>query len=138
MMKKLRPVAAVVLQKGDRYLLVRKPRKNNAWQFPQGGVDIGETLAEAVMRELAEECGSDLQVDLFPDQIAEYRYEFPADFLRHHSEFAGARVTFFKAKYISGEPKVDGEEIVEARWCMKKEIENLVAEKYWEVVKSCL
>ncbi len=32
---------------------------NIAWQMPQGGIDEGETLEEAVMRELLEEIGTD-------------------------------------------------------------------------------
>lgn len=135
-MKKYRPVAAIVVERKGKYLLVRKPRADHAWQFPQGGVDIGETLVEAAMRELSEECGYDLSVEIIPEQVGEYRYAFPDDFVRHDGKFSGARVVFFKAKYISGEPKVDGEEIVEARWCSKKEIESLVNESYWEVVKE--
>ncbi len=138
MMKKYRPVAAIAVQKKEQWLLVRKPRKENAWQFPQGGVDRGETFVNALTRELAEECGFGLQVDLLSDKVAEYQYDFPADFLRHHGEFGGARVVFFKASWISGESEVDNEEIIESRWCQKGEIKNLVEKKYWEVVKIFL
>lgn len=137
-MKKYRPVAAIIVQRGAQWLLVRKPRKDNAWQFPQGGVDAGEILIEAAKRELAEECGLELQVNISSDTVGEYQYDFPSDFLRHHGEFVGARVSFFKAKYISGEPEVDNSEIVEARWCKKEEIQNLVEKKYWEVVEAIL
>jgi 8-oxo-dGTP pyrophosphatase MutT (NUDIX family) len=137
-MKKYRSVAAIIVERENQYLLVRKPRKSHAWQFPQGGVDEGETFLEAAKRELAEECGGDLQVEILSNKVAEYQYDFPSDFLRHHGEFAGASVTFFKAKYISGEPEVDNSEIVEARWCEKEEIQNLVEKKYWEVVKGML
>lgn len=137
-MKQYRSVAAIILEREGKYLLVRKPRKNNAWQFPQGGVDAGEILIEAAKRELAEECGSDLQVEILPDKVIEYQYDFPSDFMRHHGEFTGARVTFFKAKYISGEVNIDNNEIVEARWCDREEIKNLVEEKYWEVVAGIL
>lgn len=32
--------------------------KNNFWQMPQGGIDIGESEKEAMMRELLEEIGT--------------------------------------------------------------------------------
>lgn len=137
-MGKYRLVAAIMVQKGNKWLLVRKPRKDNAWQFPQGGVDIGETLVEAATRELSEECGYDLSVEIIPEQVGEYKYDFPVDFIRHHGKFSGARVVFFNAMWIFGEAKVDNNEIVEARWCLREEIQNLVEEKYWEVVEGML
>jgi 8-oxo-dGTP pyrophosphatase MutT (NUDIX family) len=133
-MKKYRSVAAIAVEREGKWLLVRKPRKENAWQFPQGGVDEGESFVQAAERELREECGANLKIKFSPEPVAEYRYDFPADFLRHNGEFLGANVLFFQAKHISGEPKVDNEEIVEARWCTQKEIKDLVEEEYWEIL----
>lgn len=137
-LKKLRPVAAIVIQKNNKYLLVKKPRKNNAWQFPQGGVDPGETHAQAALRELAEECGSDIQVELDPKTIGHYEYSFPEDFVRHHGEFFGAKVVFFKAKYISGEVQVDGKELIGFEWLENKEIQTKVSTDYWQAINKFL
>lgn len=74
------------------YLLVRKPRKNHAWQFPQGGQDEGETAAEAALRELEEECGSSLKVKLIDNMpIGHYSYKFPKGFNRSDNT-TGAKV----------------------------------------------
>lgn len=56
-----------------------------SWQFPQGGVDDGESSAEALWRELAEELGVALPREAFrlvraaPDPV---HYDFPASVLR--------------------------------------------------------
>jgi ADP-ribose pyrophosphatase YjhB (NUDIX family) len=49
-------VGAIALD-GDRVLLVRRGQRPEAgrWSIPGGRVEVGETLAEAVVRELAEE-----------------------------------------------------------------------------------
>lgn len=53
-------VAAVIRDGEDRLLIGQRPahkRHGGLWEFPGGKVDPGETLAEAVARELEEELG---------------------------------------------------------------------------------
>lgn len=74
------------------YLLVKKPRKHHAYQFPQGGQDPGETASEAALRELREECGSNLKVRLVDKSpIGAYQYKFPPKFNRW-DDSVGAKV----------------------------------------------
>jgi len=56
-------VGAVVLD-GDRVLLVKRGRAPGAgkWSLPGGLVHLGETTREAVVREVAEECGLAISV----------------------------------------------------------------------------
>lgn len=53
-------VVAGFLKKGDKFLLVRRPlnkKRGGLWEFPGGKVEDGETLKEAIERELKEELG---------------------------------------------------------------------------------
>jgi 8-oxo-dGTP pyrophosphatase MutT (NUDIX family) len=55
-------VRAVVLDSADRMLLLQvgelgNPEFGTAWELPGGGIEAGETHAEAVIRELREETG---------------------------------------------------------------------------------
>lgn len=45
----------VVFNKNGNVLLCRRKGSLNSWQFPQGGIDTGETPEEAAIRELEEE-----------------------------------------------------------------------------------
>jgi len=64
-----RPIVGVgaVVWRDDRVLLVRrgKPPRAGQWSIPGGGQKLGETLQEAITREVAEEAGLGLaSVDL--------------------------------------------------------------------------
>src|SRR5437764_13140291 len=56
-----RPIVGVlaVVMRGDRALVVRRanPPLSGRWGFPGGVLELGETVAQAAMRELFEETG---------------------------------------------------------------------------------
>lgn len=56
-------VGAVVLH-GDRVLLVRRGGQPSSgkWSLPGGLVELGETTADAIRRELQEECAIDVEL----------------------------------------------------------------------------
>lgn len=83
-----RPVVGVgaVVWRGEQVLLVRRgrPPKAGQWSLPGGGQHVGETLAEAVEREVREETGLALRdlhllttvdlIDRDPDGRVRYHY----------------------------------------------------------------
>ncbi len=60
-----RPIAGVaaVIFKGDEILLTRRgnPPGKGLWGLPGGVVELGETVREAVVREVREECGIEVE-----------------------------------------------------------------------------
>ncbi|MEM5804516.1 MAG: NUDIX domain-containing protein [Candidatus Aenigmatarchaeota archaeon] len=60
-----RVMATAIIRKGNRYLLLKRSRRNKMysgqWQFPEGGVEFGETPLEALKRELHEETGLNIR-----------------------------------------------------------------------------
>ncbi|KAF9911363.1 54S ribosomal protein L17 mitochondrial [Linnemannia zychae] len=123
------------------YLIVKKPRDQHAWQFPQGGVRVCENLQEATGRELSEECGSNMDlwfVGRVP--IGHYQYNFPKDFVAKSDAptVKGAKVFFMKAHIFAGQAQVDNKEVVDFAWVTKQEMKDYVAPEYYEAVKDML
>ena len=124
---------------GNTFLIVKKPRKTHAWQFPQGGTEGAENGIKAAQRELAEECGQDLKVKfLFDQPIGKYKYFFPADFKRHNEKFRGARVRFFLAEFVSGEVEIDPAELESYQWVTREELPKYFEKDYWGAVGKFL
>lgn len=82
-----RPGVGAMLLNGEGKVFVgrrsgvrRGPRGANVWQMPQGGIDDGETPAMAVMRELAEETGTD-KADIIAETKGWLTYDLPDDLI---------------------------------------------------------
>ena len=77
----------IVVCNDEGRLLWAKRIGQNAWQFPQGGIQAGETLEQALYRELDEEIG------LQPDEVQIVHhtrnwlhYRLPKNFIRHNMD----------------------------------------------------
>lgn len=77
-------VGIIVVNRENRLLWAKRQGQTNAWQFPQGGVQQGESIQEAMYREMGEELG------LSPDDVACIAvnrrwvfYTLPPHFRRH-------------------------------------------------------
>jgi mutator protein MutT len=103
-------VGAVVWD-GSRVLLVRrgKPPARDTWSLPGGLVELGETAADAVRREVREECGIEVEVaDLLG--VFEPVFREPDGRIRYHYV-----VLDYLAHCRDGELRV-GDDAAEARW----------------------
>jgi NAD+ diphosphatase len=100
---RLAPAVIVLIRRGDEVLLARNGRfGRRMFSTVAGFVEPGETLEDAVRREVLEEVGVELGDVRY---VGSQPWPFP------HSLMLG-----FDADWASGDIRVDGEEIVEAAW----------------------
>ncbi|WP_404407931.1 NUDIX hydrolase [Jeotgalibacillus malaysiensis] len=133
-------VSANVVNDQGQTLLVKTHLRPDTWETPGGQVEPGEPLDQALSREVLEETG----LVISPAGITGVYYNVTKHLL----------AVVFKAKYISGDIKIQPEEIKEAKFvelteenigqyitrpnmqsrtldCMKAE--NVVPYETWEV-----
>ncbi|CAB4391827.1 unnamed protein product [Rhizophagus irregularis] len=122
------------------YLIVKKPRDEHAWQFPQGGVNNRESLIQAAARELEEECGNKMDVWFVGRRpIGCYKYTHPKNFVREDDkDTKGSMVFFMKAHIFAGQVHVDQKEIVDFAWVTKQEMKDFVTSNYYSAVLDML
>jgi len=74
-----RPAVAAILQdRSGRILICERADALGAWQFPQGGIETGETPVAALMREVLEEISLPRTAYSISSVRGPYRYRFPA------------------------------------------------------------
>lgn len=128
---------AVFRRREDTFemLLVHKPRKNDAWQLPQGGCEDGEGAKEAAAREIYEEAGLSPEIIGVSDEV--YQYDFPKSYRRFRPDnICGQRVEYVLAKVPEDVTvTVDNVEIDDFVWVTKKELPTYLKRKvYRELV----
>ncbi|MGM0518229.1 MAG: RNA pyrophosphohydrolase [Campylobacterota bacterium] len=104
--KNFRPnVAAIVLSSKYPHkceiFIASRTDVENAWQFPQGGIDDGESAKEALYRELEEEIGTrDVEI------VAEYpqwvSYEFPPAIAKKMQPYDGQIQKYYLVRLKKG------------------------------------
>lgn len=112
-------VSAAIIRNG-RVLIVRRanPPAHGLYTLPGGVVESGESLTEALQREIVEETGLAIE----PVALAGHREVIMRD------EAGRAKRHFvilaFAARWVSGEPKLN-EELHDAQWLLPAEIAGL-------------
>ncbi|WP_304342625.1 RNA pyrophosphohydrolase [Campylobacter ureolyticus] len=99
MKKNYRPnVAAIIMSSlypfEMKFFLAKRVDIKDAWQFPQGGIDKGETPKMALFRELKEEIGTD-KVEIIAEYPKWLSYDFPEDVLEKMKPYSGQIQKYF-------------------------------------------
>jgi 8-oxo-dGTP diphosphatase len=113
-------VGGVVI-KEDRVLLVRrgKPPSEGEWAIPGGSVELGETLQEAVQREILEETGITIRVGKDPIHVFDDVRKDNAGHIRFHYV-----ILDFSGEFLRGKVKA-ADDAKDARWVSPEDFSQL-------------
>ncbi|KAJ8661211.1 hypothetical protein O0I10_002960 [Lichtheimia ornata] len=115
------------------YLVVHKPGSEQPWQFPQGQIDSTEYLHEAAERQLADDCGKDMDVWFVGRQPISHFKQAPS---RKNDEL-GVKTFFMKARVYAGQVKPN-KDVSDYAWLTKEELESKLSPEYYNAVKDSL
>jgi len=130
-----RPNVGIMISDGLGKLFWAKRIGQDAWQFPQGGINSGEKPETALYRELYEEVGLEsADVEVIASTRGWLRYRLPANMQRKHSKplCVGQKQKWFMLKLLSEESKVC------LTRCSKPEFDSWKWVNYWYPVNQVI
>jgi putative (di)nucleoside polyphosphate hydrolase len=125
----------IVLMRGAGEVFLGRRTGGRGWQFPQGGMRVGESREEAAFRELNEEIGLEkTDVELIGHTARWLRYRLPARYVRRNQQplCIGQKQRWFLLR-LRREPvrfdfgRTDEPEFDEWRWA-----------SFWEPVREVI
>jgi len=105
-----RPNVGIVVINAAGQVFWGKRTDNAGWQFPQGGIDKGETPVEAMFRELAEETGLRREhVRLLGETRQWITYTLPPQYRRRRllGRFKGQSQKWFLVRLVAEDEAID-------------------------------
>ncbi len=111
----------------------RADRFADAWQMPQGGIDLGEEPVDAALRELYEEVGVK-NVEILASTKDWISYDLPHDLIPElwNGKYRGQKQMWFLMRMKGGDEliniKTEIPEFVKWKWIDLKELPNVIVE----------
>lgn len=123
-----------IIEHNDSLLMIRDGRSEQGLEFPGGGIELGQSPQEALLREVKEETG--YTIDIHSIEIVDFFYE--NYYHPQRDEYYCGLSLFFKCSLqstIQGEQELDSEdEISEVVWVKKEELqEEMIADFHKKV-----
>lgn len=104
-----RPNVGIVLANASGQVMWARRVGQDAWQFPQGGINANEAPEQALFRELREEVGlTEDCVKILACTRGWLRYRLPKRYLKHNDSphFVGQKQKWFLLQLTAGEDAV--------------------------------
>lgn len=121
----------IINSRGQIFVGKRVDTKLQAWQMPQGGIDVGETPSKAAMREMEEEIGSKAG-HIIAESKNWYSYDIPKFMIPKlwDGNYKGQKQKWFLINFIGADDEInlatDHPEFEEWRWVDIDELPNII------------
>lgn len=104
-----RPNVGIIITDGQGRVLWARRHRQDSWQFPQGGIHMGESPEDCMYRELHEEVGlTRAAVQILGVSRGWLRYRLPKRLLRHDAKplCIGQKQRWFLLKLVAPESAI--------------------------------
>ena len=135
-------VGAIVLNSENKVFVgKRKDNPIDKWQMPQGGVNSGESLINAMKRELIEETGIK-KIEIIKELNYWLEYELPKNLIGiiWKGKYRGQKQKWFIVKFLGLDSEINlnskNPEFIEWKWLDVDQLPNIIVDFKKNVYKK--
>jgi len=124
-------VGIMLINKQKKVFVGKRIDNAEAWQMPQGGIDKGENVINAMRRELKEETGIS-SIKIIKQSAFEHIYDLPKNLIGKlwKGKYGGQNQTWFLVQFTGDEKEINlnqkHPEFKEWRWIEAKKLPELI------------
>lgn len=100
-------------------ILLQKRREQQAWGFPGGALELGESIVEAAQREIFEETGFHVTIERLSGVYSKYEEMYP------NGDVAQPIVHFFVCRINGGQLTIDSDESLDIAFFERDQMPEL-------------
>ena len=119
------------------FLIVKRNRDANSWQFPQGKWNEGETMRQTSERVGDRAVGKVNRWYISNAPIGHTCYAYPANIQKQRSQY-GAKVFFYRCQLIAGSIKLETKLYKDFAWITRDEVSEYFNEETAKYLKALL
>lgn len=128
-----RPGVGMMIINKDKKVFVAKrvDTKMQAWQMPQGGINLGETPSKAAIREMKEEIGTS-KARIIAESKIWYSYDIPKFLIKKlwDGNYRGQRQKWFLMEFTGKDSeiniKTNNPEFSDWKWTDLESLQNII------------
>jgi len=125
-------VSVLPVDQAGQLLLVRHAGHDDGWGVLGGAVEVGESPAEAAVREAREEIGVDIRLVRLLDVLggADYQVNYP------NGDRTAYVTAVYQATIINGSPAVSDDELTDVAWFAPEQLSRLELSRFSRALLS--
>jgi len=121
-----------IIDNQNRILLQKRSEQKDAWGFPGGAMELGESAEETAIREIYEETGLMVKVERLLGVYSKYTDHYP------NGDVAQPVVIMFLCSVVEGELNLDNAETLDLKFFHTDELPRLYKPQHQDILEDFL